>query len=196
VPRIDGNSASDRITLVYGAGPGPDYPPERAVFTKTGGFVAVYHFLATDHLRDNVGDHVLSGGAKPGDPGLIAGGLLLDGVHAGPSYLGADDHPDLEPPSFTLSCWFRRGGYRGSEDDLDKIVNKGRPSEPFLSYTLESRTQGRVGFQTDQAGQLRNDRIHGPGAGPELAPHGRGSGRQHRPDGLLSRRGTDGRGNR
>lgn len=165
VPQIDGDSATDSITMHYDDdvnGDVADAQDASAVFSNANGFVAVWHMnqAPTDGVRDssqsaNDLTHVSMEADDLGDS-LIGQGIQFDA--AGDEYLTRAEVSQLNGASFSLSAWMKRdvdqdgaffaqGETQAALQSLHFTYRLGNTIR-FAFYSCDTDSLGSVGADT------------------------------------------------
>lgn len=164
VPRVEGGSDSNSVTLYWGNPAAARYTPG-PVFDRAGGFAAVWHLDEAGNTSP--GGYADALGLHPGTApalidntvteGLIAGGLALDGS----KHVAVGGSPALDSlEQITLSVWFKAALWTGGDRTL---VQKGVVAGQF--GLVDVTASDSLEFRLPIAGVNRAVRIATPSIG-------------------------------
>ena len=137
---VRGNDSTQFIIMHYGNPSAMSMSNSAAVFDKANGFTGVWHC-------DGIGDATGNGNNAVYENTVVGSGIIGPArIFSNGSRMLVSDSPDLEPQSFTLSCWVKISGPQPMR--FSKFMAKGiHGSGPlWCSYSLEMRDRA-VGFQ-------------------------------------------------
>lgn len=145
VDSVSANSADQYIIMHWGKADVFGNSNSGAVFDTADGFAGVWHL----DDRNPGGD-----ATRNGNHGLdmwttdVTGILGRARLWNNKDILLVPDSPTLEPPIFTLSCWFRR---QGAQVMSAKLFFKGATVDPYATYTMDFRqSDGGLTFKISQ----------------------------------------------
>lgn len=151
VPKIDGNSAADFITMYYDQASGvsiPDGQCASCVFDTTNGFAGVWHLAeAGNDNASNYQDATINGYHGTGNS-MVAGSQVAALTGYGQNFDGSADYIGLgttagSTKAHTVSFWMKISSLASFQSVVDKLPN----DATGIGWNFKARTNGDLYYR-------------------------------------------------